>query len=203
MYTAYVDFLSFFCFCKSLSVTRVLYASVTEGYQWRVFSVRVADKGISVTRFLCTRHWCALITDAKTVMRLFRVTDDCLEASLISFFGIVSTSMAASKIVSPRRNLGYGVKEMSSGKDCGMREGEGGRGNSRCALPGHAYIWAQVTVVCQVRKDGEEIWRTLEDEFFSLFPKNMDGEGICDTLGDALREECSFMASQLKWIILC
>jgi hypothetical protein len=32
--------------------------------------------------------------------------------------------------------------------------------------------------ICQVRKDGEEIWETLRDEFFSFFPKDMDGEQI-------------------------
>jgi hypothetical protein len=37
-----------------------------------------------------------------------------------------------------------------------------------------------------VRKDGEEIWETLGDEFFSFFLKNIDGEGIWGTLGDAL-----------------
>jgi hypothetical protein len=37
-----------------------------------------------VTRFLF-----ALITDARTVTCLFRVTNDCLDASLISFSGIV------------------------------------------------------------------------------------------------------------------
>ena len=95
--------------------------------------------------------------------------------------------MAASKIVSPGRNLGYGVKEMSRGKDCGAREGEGGRGNSRCAIPSRVYICAQVTVVCQVLKNGEEIWRTLGDEFFFFFLKTMDGEGIWGTLGDALK----------------
>lgn len=41
--------------------------------------------------------------------------------------------------------------------------------------------------VCQVTKDGEEICDTLGDEFFSFLTKNMDGEGIWDTLEDALR----------------
>ena len=85
--------------------------------------------------------------------------------------------MAASKIVSLGRNLGYGVKEMSHRKDCGAWEGEGGRGNSGCVLPGRAYICAQVTVVCLVQKDGEEIWRTLGDLFFSFFSKKKDRWG--------------------------
>jgi hypothetical protein len=33
-----------------------------------------------------------------------------------------------------------------------------------------------------VPKDVERIWDTLRDEFFSFFPKNMDGEGIWNTL---------------------
>ena len=38
-----------------------------------------------------------------------------------------------------------------------------------------------------MRKDGEGIWRTLGDEFFSFFsPKNMNGEGIWGTLGDVV-----------------
>jgi hypothetical protein len=94
--------------------------------------------------------------------------------------------MTASKIISPGWNLGYGVKEMSRGKDCNAREGEDERGNSGCVLPGRAYICTQVTVVCQVQKDGEEIWGTIGDEFFSFFPKNMDVEGICGTFRDAL-----------------
>jgi hypothetical protein len=52
-------------------------------YQWRVLDTHVADKGLSV------RHWFALITNARTVTRLFRVTNDCLDASLIRFSGIV------------------------------------------------------------------------------------------------------------------
>jgi hypothetical protein len=40
---------------------------------------------------------------------------------------------------------------------------------SECALLGHAYICTQVTVVCQVRKDREEIRETLGYGFFSPF----------------------------------
>jgi hypothetical protein len=53
------------------------YASLITSYQWRVF----------------TRHWCTLITDARTVTRLLRVTDR-LDASLIAFSGIVGHSDA-------------------------------------------------------------------------------------------------------------
>jgi hypothetical protein len=39
-----------------------------------------------------------------------------------------------------------------------------------------------------VRKDGKEIWGIVGDEFFSFFLKNMDGEKVRGTLGDALSE---------------
>jgi hypothetical protein len=38
-----------------------------------------------------------------------------------------------------------------------------------------------------VQKDGEGIWDTFGDKFFSFFLKNMDEEGIWGTLKDALR----------------
>jgi hypothetical protein len=53
-----------------------IHASLFKDYQWRVF----------------TRHWYALITDARTVTRLLRVTDKPLDASLISFSGIVTST---------------------------------------------------------------------------------------------------------------
>ena len=62
------------------------------------------------------------------------------------------------------------------------------RGNFRYALPSRAHFYAQVTLVLQLPNDGEGLWDTLGDEFFSFFLKNMDRKGIWRTLEDAIKQ---------------
>jgi hypothetical protein len=58
-----------------------------------------------------TRHWFSLIIDARTVTCLFRVTNDCLDVSLITFSGIVLRVCA-------RRRRACSLAAMDGGAVC-------------------------------------------------------------------------------------